>query len=152
VPLRRASSHDIPAIVALTEAAYLPNESIIGVPSLPRIADYRQVLAEHEVWLAESDGALDAVLVLEEEPAKFTLWSIAVAPAATGKKLGSMLMDFTEERARALGHDAVHLYTHARLSDRIGWYERLGYQITHYEDLPDRRLVHMRKSLQESAK
>lgn len=145
--LRRASAEDIPAIVALTEAAYLPNESIIGVPSLPRIADYHAVLAEHEIWLAESDEALDGVLVLEEEPAKFTLWSIAVSPAATGKKIGSTLMSFTEERARALGHDAVHLYTHAKLADRIGWYERLGYQITHYEDLPDRRLVHMRKSL-----
>ena len=34
--LRRATTDDIPAIVALTQAAYLPNESIIGVPSLPR--------------------------------------------------------------------------------------------------------------------
>ena len=117
------------------------------MPSLPRIADYRHVLAEHEVWLAESEGALDGVLVLEEEPAKFTLWSIAVSPAATGRKIGSQLMDFTEERAKALGHDAVHLYTHEKLADRIGWYERLGYQTTHYEDLPDRRLIHMRKSL-----
>lgn len=145
--LRRASTDDIPAIVALTEAAYLPNESIIGVPSLPRIADYHQVLAEHEVWLAESDGTLDGVLVLEEAPASFTLWSIAVAPAASGRKVGSALMDFAEERARALGHDFIHLYTHARLAERIGWYERLGYQTTHFEDLPDRRLIHMRKNL-----
>lgn len=145
--LRRASTDDVPAIAALTEAAYLPNESIIGVPSLPRIADYHQVLAEHEVWLAESDGTLDGVLVLDEEPAKFTLWSIAVAPAASGRKVGSALMDFAEERARALGHDAIHLYTHARLAERIGWYERLGYQTTHFEDLPDRRLIHMRKNL-----
>ena len=144
--LRRATADDIPAIVALTEAAYLPNESIIGVPSLPRIADYGEVLAEHEVWLAESDGALDGVLVLKEEPARFTLWSIAVSPAATGRKVGSRLMDFTEERARALGHDAVHLYTHAKLTERIGWYERLGFAITHHEDMADRRLTHMRKT------
>jgi ribosomal protein S18 acetylase RimI-like enzyme len=145
--LRRASTDDIPAIAALTEAAYLPNESIIGVPSLPRIADYHQVLAEHEVWLAETGAELDGVLALEEAPAKFTLWSIAVAPAAAGRKIGSTLMDFAEERARALGHDAIHLYTHARLAERIGWYERLGYQTTHFEDLPDRRLIHMRKNL-----
>lgn len=147
MPLRRASTDDIPAIAALTEAAYLPNEGIIGVPSLPRIADYGKVLAEHEVWLAETDGALDGVLVLEEEPAKFTLWSIAVAPAASGRKVGSTLMQFAEERARALGHGAIHLYTHAKLAERIGWYERLGYQTTHFEDLPDRRLIHMRKNL-----
>lgn len=145
--LRRASTVDIPAIVALTEAAYLPNESIIGVPSLPRIADYTKVLAEHEVWLAETGAEFDGVLVLQEEPAKFTLWSIAVSPAATGRKIGSTLINFAEERARALGHDAIHLYTHARLAERIGWYERLGYQTTHFEDLPDRRLIHMRKNL-----
>ena len=59
--LRRASTDDIPAIVALTEAAYLPNESIIGVPSLPRLADYTKVLAEHEVWLAETGEEIDGV-------------------------------------------------------------------------------------------
>ena len=58
-PLRRASLADIPAILALKNAAYTPNESIIGVPSLPRIADYVQVVAEHEVWLTEDEHGLD---------------------------------------------------------------------------------------------
>ena len=141
--LRRASTDDIPAIVALTEAAYLPNKSIIGVPSLPRLADYTKVLAEHEVWLAETGEEIDGVLVLQEEPAKFTLWSIAVAPAAGGRKIGSTLMNFAEERARALGHDAIHLYTHAGLAERIGWYERLDYQTTHFEDLPEIGRAHV---------
>ncbi|CAM5763163.1 GNAT family N-acetyltransferase [Bosea minatitlanensis] len=142
---RRATPSDIPAIVALTQAAYLPNEAIIGVPSLPRIADYHEVLAEHEVWLVDGASGLDAVLVLQAEPSDFILWSIAVSPEAAGRKLGAGLMAFAEERARALGYDSVHLYTHARLTRRIGWYERLGYTITHHEDLPDRRLTHMRK-------
>ena len=146
---RRATTADIPAIVALTDAAYRPNETIIGVPSLPRLADYGHVLAEHEVWLAKADDRLEAALVLETKDGRFILWSIAVAPEAAGKRLGTRLMRFAEERASELGHDAVHLYTHARLVDRIGWYERLGYQITHHEELPDRRLAHMRKSLQK---
>lgn len=148
--LRRATPQDIPAIVALTDAAYLPNEPIIGVPSLPRIADYAQVLAEHEVWLAESGAGLDGVLVLEDDGERFTLWSIAVSPLATGRGVGRTLMAFTDERARERGREAVHLYTHEKLIDRIGWYERLGYVVTHYEDLPDRRLVHMRKSLEKA--
>ncbi len=147
VPLRRATLADIPAILALTNAAYTPNESIIGVPSLPRIADYSQIVAEHEVWLAEGADGLEAALVLEIEPADFTLWSIAVSPAAQGRKLGAALMGFADERARALGYTSVHLYTSARLTQRIGWYERLGYSVTHYEDLADRRLAHMRKHL-----
>jgi ribosomal protein S18 acetylase RimI-like enzyme len=144
---RRATPADIPAIVALTEAAYLPNEAIIGVPSLPRIADYNEVLAEHEVWLVDGQAGLAAALVLEIEPDDFTIWSIAVAPEAAGRKLGAALMTFAESQARSLGRASVHLYTHAKLKPRIAWYERLGYAITHHEDLPDRRLVHMRKTL-----
>jgi ribosomal protein S18 acetylase RimI-like enzyme len=147
---RRATPADIPAIVALTEAAYLPNETIIGVPSLPRIADYNEVLAEHEVWLLDGESGLDAALVLEIEPADFIIWSIAVSPQAAGRKLGAGLMAFADERARALGYESVHLYTHARLTQRIGWYERLGYTITHHEDLADRRLTHMRKILSKA--
>jgi ribosomal protein S18 acetylase RimI-like enzyme len=147
---RRATSDDIPAIVALTNAAYLPNEPIIGAPSLPRIADYTQVIVDHEIWLAESAAGLDGVLVLEEEPGKFTVWSIAVSPAAAGRKVGSALMTFADARALERGHDAIHLYTNAKLADRVGWYERLGYDITHHEDRPDRRLVHMRKTLRKA--
>jgi RimJ/RimL family protein N-acetyltransferase/ribosomal protein S18 acetylase RimI-like enzyme len=146
VPLRRASLTDIPAILALKNAAYTPNESIIGVPSLPRIADYAQVVAEHEVWLAEGEKGLEAALVLDIEPEDFTVWSIAVAPEAAGRRLGSALMSFAEERARALGYGSVHLYTHAKLTQRIGWYERLGFVVTHHQELADRRLTHMRKS------
>ncbi|WNJ91033.1 GNAT family N-acetyltransferase [Bosea sp. 685] len=150
VPLRRATTNDIPAILALKNAAYTPNESIIGVPSLPRIADYAQVVAEHEVWLTDGASGLEAALVLEIEDGKFTLWSIAVAPEAAGRKLGRALMDFADERAQALQFDAVHLYTHAKLTQRIGWYERLGYTITHHQELADRRLTHMRKQLQKA--
>lgn len=148
--LRRASMTDIPAILALKNAAYTPNESIIGAPSLPRIADYAQVVAEHEVWLAGDGDSLDAALVLEIEDGKFTVWSVAVAPEAAGRRLGAALMHFAEERAAALNHDAVHLYTNAKLTQRIGWYENLGYEITHHEDRADRRLTHMRKTLNKA--
>lgn len=147
LPLRRANLADIPAILSLKNAAYTPNESIIGVPSLPRIADYVQVVAEHEVWLAEDGKGLTAALVLDIEPDDFTVWSVAVSPEAAGRKLGSALMAFADKRARALGYSSVHLYTHAKLTQRIGWYERLGFVITHHEDMADRRLTHMRKPI-----
>lgn len=148
--LRRASMTDVPAIRMLKTAAYLPNERIIGVPSLPRIADYAQVVAEHEVWLAEGEAGLEAALVLDIEPEDFTVWSVAVAPEAAGRRLGSALMGFADERAWALGYGSVHLYTSAKLTQRIGWYERLGYAITHQEERADRRLTHMRKALHKA--
>lgn len=149
--LRRATLADLPAIAALKQAAYLPNEAVIGVPSLPRVADYRQVIAEHEIWLVDGTEGLDAALVLEIDPDKFTVWSIAVAPGAAGRGLGAGLMRFAEERAAALGYGVVQLYTNERLVQRIGWYERLGYQFSHHEERTDRRLTHLRKQLDKPA-
>lgn len=148
--LRRASMTDVPAIQMLKTAAYLPNERIIGAPSLPRIADYTQVVAEHEVWLAETAGRLDAVLVLEIADGEFTVWSIAVAPEAAGRRLGTALMGFAEERATSLRYDSVLLYANAKHAERVSWYEHLGYAVTHHEDRADRRLTHMRKALHKA--
>jgi len=145
--LRRAGPADAEALAALKTRAYLPNEAIIGVTSLPRMADYRTVVAEKEAWIVDGRDGPDAAVVFETADGRFTLWSIAVAARAAGRGLGSALMRFTEERAATLGFDAVHLYTHERLAERIGWYGRLGYALTHYEALPDRRLAHMRKAL-----
>lgn len=146
VSLRRAGLRDLDAIRVLTDAAYLPNEATIKVPSLPRIADHAAVLREHEVWVAGGE-TIAGVIVFERTPGRFTLWSVAVAPEAAGQGLGGALLAFAEARAAELGHDHVHLYTHALLTERIGWYERRGYLTTHEEELPDRRLVHMRKDI-----
>lgn len=150
-PLRRATLADLPAIAALKQAAYLPNEAIIGVPSLPRIADYRDIIANHEIWLADGADGLDAALVLQIDPDRFTIWSIAVAPGSAGRGLGAGLMRFAEERAAALGYVAVQLYTNAKLTRRIGWYERLGYRFSHHEEFADRRLTHLAKKLDKPA-
>ena len=92
----------------------------------------------------------EAMLVLEIDADDFTIWSIAVSPRAAGRKLGAALMAFADERARGLGYESVHLYTHASLSQRIGWYERLGFTITHHEEMADRRLTHMRKTFSKA--
>lgn len=155
VPLRRATMADIAALEALKTAAYLPNEAISGVPSLPRMADYHSAVAQHEIWLVDGAagpaGPLDAALVLDIAPEAFTVWSIAVAPDAAGRKLGRALMDFAEARAAELGYDALLLYTNSRLADRIAWYERLGFRFSHHEEMADRRLTHLRKSLSKSS-
>lgn len=146
VRLRRADRRDRAAIEALTERAYVPNESLIGVVSLPRAADYGDVLDRMEVWLAEGARGLEGLAILETE-GPFTLWSVAVDPAAQGRGLGNVLLGFAEQRARQLGFAEVCLYTHEKLAPRIAWYERRGYERRGIEDLPDRRAVHLSKIL-----
>src|ERR1051325_2513185 len=113
--LRRAGGNQPHAGVALQRAAYAKTRPLLGVEPLPLLADYQQVFAEYEVWLAESAGALDGVLILEPRADDLLIWSVAVAPAAQGRGVGNAMLAFAETRARALGRSCIRLYTGAPL-------------------------------------
>jgi hypothetical protein len=80
--LRRAEAADIPALVALQQAAYARNRPLLGVEPVPLLADYADILATQEIWLAENRGALEGALILDLREGAFLIWSVAVAPAA----------------------------------------------------------------------
>ena len=144
--LHRATAADVPAITALKIAAYLPNEAVIGVPSIPRVANYGEIVARNEVWVVRGANDLTGALVLARDAA-FTIWSVAVSPGAQGSGVGRKLMAFAEQRARALGFAEIRLFTNEKLTDRIAWYGRLGYAVERVEDMGDRKAVHMTKTL-----
>jgi RimJ/RimL family protein N-acetyltransferase/GNAT superfamily N-acetyltransferase len=144
--IRRASLADLAAIASLKTAAYLPNETFIQRPSLPRTADYDAILRKDEVWAIEGAEGLDGAIVLKTD-ADAELFSVAVTPSAQARGLGDKLMNFAERRAKALGFPVLKLYTNEKLIRQIDWYRRRGYQQTHVEDHGDRKLVHMTKTL-----
>jgi ribosomal protein S18 acetylase RimI-like enzyme len=145
--LRRATAADVDGVTALQRAAYARNREILGVEPLPLLADYADVVSRYEVWLAEGEGGLDGVLILETRPDDLLIWSVATAPAAQGRGLGRRLLAAAEERAAALGRRVVRLYTGEKLTANIAWYGRHGYAIERIEQMPDRRAVHMVKVL-----
>lgn len=142
--LRRATLHDVPAIAALKEAAYLPNEELTGSVSFPRMVDYAASIATQEIWVAEEDGALAACAVLEmaEDP---VIVSLAVHPRHHGKRYGDAILRFSERRLRALGAPYVTLYTNFKLTQRIAWYARRGFVRTSVKEMEDRKVQYMRK-------
>lgn len=142
--LRRATLHDVPAIAALKEAAYLPNEELTGSVSFPRMVDYAASIATQEIWVAEEDGALAACAVLEmaEDP---VIVSLAVHPRQHGKRYGDAILRFSERRLRALGAPYVTLYTNFKLTQRIAWYARRGFVRTSVKEMEDRKVQYMRK-------
>src|ERR1043165_10112560 len=111
VSLRRAAPGDLAAVTALQQAAYAKNRPLLGVEPLPLLADYAQVFADYEVYLAERDGALEGVLILEPRADDLLIWSVAVAPAAQGSGVGNRMLAFAEVRARELGRACIRLYT-----------------------------------------
>jgi ribosomal protein S18 acetylase RimI-like enzyme len=147
VTLRRATFDDLPAVVALQQAAYAKNRPLLGVEPLPLLADYAEIFRGYEVWLAERDRALDGVLILEPRVDDLLIWSVAVAPAAQGRGVGNTMLVFAEARARELGRTCIRLYTGQPLTANIAWYGRQGYVHERTEDLGDRRIVHLIKQL-----
>jgi ribosomal protein S18 acetylase RimI-like enzyme len=147
VTLRRATDADLAAIVALQHAAYASNRVLLGVEPLPLLVDYADILASHEVWLADGRGGLEGVLILKAESDYLLIWSIATAPSVRGSGLGNRLLVAAEMRARELGQNCVRLYTGEPLTGNIAWYERHGFVRERIEQLDDRRIVHMVKAL-----
>jgi ribosomal protein S18 acetylase RimI-like enzyme len=147
VTLRRAGTADLAAIVDLQRAAYARNRAPLGVEPLPLMADYADILANNEVWLADGDSGLEGVLILKPAAEHLLIWSIAIAPSRQGHGLGNRLLAIAEARARELGLARLRLYTGEPLAGNIAWYERHGYVRERTEQLDDRCIVHMVKVL-----
>lgn len=147
IRFRRADIADRPAVEALQHAAYARNRRLLGVEPLPLKADYGEIFATMEIWLAEERDRLKGVLILQSRPDDLLIWSIACAPDAQGQGLGQIMLDAAEVRARQLGRTTMRLYTGAVLDTLIGWYHRHGYEIERHEELPDRHITHMIRQL-----
>ena len=147
VALRRAARDDIAALTDLQRAAYAPVRATLGVEPLPLLFDYGSVLARYEVWLAgeKPEGAL----ILDPRPDHLLIWSLATAPAGQGKGLGTSLLSAAEARARQLGLHILRLYTGEKNTRQVRWYHRHGYAIERVEELDDRRIVHMTKTIDQ---
>jgi RimJ/RimL family protein N-acetyltransferase/N-acetylglutamate synthase-like GNAT family acetyltransferase len=141
---RRATLADVPAILGLKEAAYLPNEVLTGNPSFPRLADYAESIKTEEIWLSEDADGFAACVVVEmaEDP---LIVSLAVHPRHQGKRYGDAILSFSERRLRDLGAPYVTLYTNFKLTQRIEWYARRGFARTHVKEMEDRKVQYMRK-------
>ncbi len=144
--LRRATLRDVPAIAALKDVCYAENEKIIEVMSLPRMVDYADILNTHEIWVADGADGLVAATVIEPGE-EGVVYSLAVHPSQQGKRYGDAILAFSEKRLMALGARRLTLFTHAKLTQRIAWYERRGFVCTFVDVKPDRRTQHMAKEI-----
>ncbi|MFO1146914.1 MAG: GNAT family N-acetyltransferase [Alsobacter sp.] len=145
--LRRATTADLDAVVALQHAAYARNRPILGVEPIPLQADYARVLREWEVWLAEDGEGLAGILIMQARPGDLLIWSIATAPSRQGQGFGGQLLAAAQMRARQLGRDLLRLYTGQKLTANVAWYSRHGFQVERVEAMPDRTAIHMVKAI-----
>ncbi|AZO12782.1 MULTISPECIES: GNAT family N-acetyltransferase [unclassified Mesorhizobium] len=126
--MRLASAEDLPAVVALTTQAYAPYTALLGAPPIPVTEDYAPRIERGEIWLLEEGSHLAGLLVLERHADHAMIFSVAVAPAFQGRKLGIALLDFAEEQSRSWGLPELRLYTNARMERNIALYTAYGYR------------------------
>jgi GNAT superfamily N-acetyltransferase len=99
--LRRAESTDLEAVTDLTTRAFEPWVSVVGGRPAPMDADYRAVIADGSVFVTESDGCIDGVIVLVPSADALLIESVAVRPERQRLGLGRRLLVFAEATARA---------------------------------------------------
>jgi ribosomal protein S18 acetylase RimI-like enzyme len=145
--LRKATPADAEAIAALTDDAYAKYIPLIGRKPQPMTADYRQMAAEHTIWLLYLGDQLAGLLALEFEPETVLIYSVAVRPDLQGRGLGHRLLDWAEVQARQAGYHQIRLYTNEHFVQNIELYRRVGYQETRRELYLGTHLVHMAKEL-----
>ena len=105
-------------------ALYIPR---IGREPAPMTADYAELIAGGEVWVAVEGEATAGVLVLRPKPGSLFLENVAVAPARQGRGIGSALLGFAEEHAESLGLREVTLYTNDAMTENLSFYPARGY-------------------------
>ncbi len=125
--LRRAGERDADAVAACVCAAYRRYVRRIGKRPGPMREDYRRVVRERSVTVAEEGGKVVGVLVAGPARRGFLLDNVAVHPAVQGRGVGRALLAQAEGEAKRAGHRSIWLYTHERMTENRALYERIGY-------------------------
>ncbi len=146
--IRPAVASDVPAVKAVTDAAYRPYVARIGVVPQPMEADHAADVAAGKVFVTDGPGGgVVGLVVVEARPDHLFLDSIAVHPDAHGGGVGRRLLRFVDAHARALGLPEVRLYTNAMMWENREIYPKYGYEVVERRvDGPYDR-VHYRKRL-----
>ena len=152
ITLRRAGSGDATFMRDLARAAYAHYVERVGREPGPMVDDYDRRVSDDECWIASTDGADGGtdigILVLRHETDHVVIDNVEVDPAVQGQGVGRLLLGFAEERASALGHREIRLYTHVTMVENLALYTRLGYVETHREDESGFNRVFMSKQLE----
>jgi len=154
VRLRDGTADDAPALVALINAAYRPVDWWLFEQLRTDAEELSDVFAnpDAQVIVAEIDGSVAGDVVLTLRPGAADIGLVAVAPDAQGRGIATLMIAEAERRARAAGHDALHLHC-IRENGLQPYYESLGYAAAGeehgrmWESLHEFTLVHMRKVL-----
>lgn len=145
--LRLAQTADLASIQTMTNAAYAKYLPRLGRQPQPMTADYTPMIAAEQVWLAEQDGVVVGLIVLQPAADHLLIYSVAVAPTHQGTSVGRQLLLWAEQEAVRQGYSVVQLYTNEKMTENIALYGRIGYQEIKRVLVNGYQVVYMEKAL-----
>jgi N-acetylglutamate synthase-like GNAT family acetyltransferase len=137
VAIRKATSDDVPRIVALLNAAFAMERAFIDRDrtSLEEIAQY---LGTGTFFVVDGEpGALASCMYLEQRGDRVYLGMLAVGPTQQGRGLGTQMMAAAEAHALSLGCRAIDIRIVNRRTELPPFYRRLGFVDTGTEPFDD---------------
>ncbi|GAA2645753.1 GNAT family N-acetyltransferase [Paractinoplanes durhamensis] len=127
--MRLALAADVAAVRELVRAAFLVYVPRIGREPAPMGVDYAAVVGEGRCWVdVGDDGRIVGMIQCAVADGFLEVETVAVAPEAHGRGVGSRLLAFAEERARELGLPEVRLCTNEAMTENIAYYPRRGFR------------------------
>jgi GNAT superfamily N-acetyltransferase len=132
VRIRRASPEDARAVASVLyesfaeyQPAYTPEGFALTVSTPERVRDR---LKEEPVWVALEGGRIVGTVGATPKGEALYVRSMAVVPAARGRRVGRGLMECVEEFAVSQGFKRMFLSTTPFLTRAIKLYERCGFR------------------------
>src|SRR2546428_2610144 len=156
VPIRRATDKDADAVARVLKEAFAELERLYTRAgydaTAPDAAQVRERLAEGPTWLAEDGGAIVGTVSAVARDGGVYVRSMAVTPAARGRRVGLHLMRQVELFAVSRSAARLYLSTTPFLFSAIRLYESLGFRRTGEppDDLFGTPLVTMAKPLRRA--
>jgi len=157
VRIRRATEHDVDAIAHVLRGSFAEYERLYTregyAATTPDPARLRERLAEGPTWIAlEDDGVIGTVSAVARDDGIYVR-SMAVAPAARGRRVARELMEHLLVYAVEQKATRLHLSTTPFLFAAIRLYESLGFRRSGEppHDLHGTPLVTMTKPLAHTA-
>ncbi|MFV1849431.1 MAG: GNAT family N-acetyltransferase [Thalassospira sp.] len=124
--IRRATPDDADALAHCIDAAYARYQG--QITDLPPVSEgCAEEITTNQVWVVECDGAIIGCLVLAIFGDVLKLANLAVHPEHGGQGIGRKLIELGVSEARAQGYGELHLNTHAKMTDNIELYQKLGW-------------------------
>ena len=135
--LRTAGAQDVPAIVALLNAAFAMERDFMDRDRIyPSEVDAYMKAGTYFVVDSRS-GALDACMYLERRGDRMYLGMLAVNPLRQGGGLGRQLMMAAEQRAAEAGCQALDIRVVNLRTELPPFYRKLGFVENGTEPLTD---------------